>query len=122
MSKIIIYIDGRPLVQGFVQREFRWSDAHGCYLYESREYELAEFNAVYAECIRRNSDLAVRVRVLVSEPVVSVTVCAAPAVPVPPPISVTREITVEEAEAVMLKFAPHRVRAKTGPKPKAVEV
>jgi|SRR5882724_3051111 len=111
-AKLIIYVTGKPLMHGYKMREFVWSAPHGCYLYEGAEIEAYEFNEKYAKAIKTNADLNPKVKVVGD---------AQFAMPLPIITTSYSEMTVEEAEAVMLRLAPERLKKKPGPKP-ALEV
>ncbi len=114
--KLIIWIPGKPLLNGYKRREYCWSEPHGCYIYKGRELGPEEFNAEFAECFKRNSSdgsMTPRVRVVDSTPSVIVR---------PEPVT-ERIITVEQAETVLQEHAPHRLKKKPGPTPaQALEV
>ena len=137
MTKLLIYIDARPLVQGYTIREFQWSEKFRLHIYEGRELTAVEFNDAYERAIRTNGDLAVRVRVSEIAPEVQITATlggvkmeqdisgrfhAPEATRAPEPVTITREPTVEEALAIVRTHAPHRLRGKPGPKTSAFEV
>ncbi len=114
MSRLIIYVSGKPLLHGHKRREFLWSPAHKCYLYGGKEIEAAEFNAIYEKAMRTNADM---------NPRVLVTNADASAAPIAPVATIAaHEITTEEAEAVLARLAPERLKKKTGPKPRVLEV
>lgn len=108
MSKIIIYINGNPKVHGFKRREFTWSEPHGCYLYRSREYELYEFNELYEKAMKTNADMLPRVKVLLS-------VDAGAQTPL------TDEQMLDQAEAIINRIDPTRLKKKTGPTPQKTQ-
>jgi len=112
--KFIIYLDGNPFVQGYTRFEFKWSQSHGAYLWEGREIDANEFNAVAKVALTRYANLK-------WHPMVKIVsgLGEQPLTAVLPP-SVGNEITVSEAEAVMERLAPHRLKKKTGPKPELV--
>ena len=118
MSKLIIYVDGKPSMNGYRIREFKWSDTHKCYIYNGQEFEDDAFNAAYAKSLRTNEDLRVRVRVVALEvpsaPVQTAVQAQTFNVALPP-----HEVTWQEAEAVLRRVAPHRLKKKTGRPPKA---
>jgi hypothetical protein len=119
MCKLIIYITGKPLLNGYRRREFVWSEPHACYLYENTEFLPAEFNAKYEKAVRNNADLNPRVRVIEGDEV------KAPVIPMAPvsTLSTAREISADEAEEVLMRLRPDRLKKKTGPKPEgAMEV
>jgi hypothetical protein len=128
-TKLIIYVGGKPLLNGHKQREFIWVPAYGCYLYEGQEIPASEFNVKYEKAMRNNADMNPRVKVVSDSPCSVSCSCAPLAITTatPPPYSVTvvptpveRVITAEEAEAVLQRLAPERLKKKTGPKPKPV--
>ncbi len=120
--KLIIYISGKPTLHGHKRREFLWSPAHSCYLYEGSEIEAAQFNAKFEKAMKTNADLNPRVKVIASAE------SAAPISKAPEPsVAVgggefSIEEQLEKAEAVLTRYAPERLKKKTGPKPQAVEV
>lgn len=117
-AKLIIWIAGKPLLNGHKQREFIWDASHGCYIYGGKEIDAADFNDIYEKAVRNNSDMSPRVRVVG----ISVTVRAQPPIETPPPAPITtisaREITADEAEEVLQRERPDRLKKKTGPKDK----
>lgn len=117
-AKLIIYLTGSLTVNGHRQREFQWSAAHGCYLYEGVEIDAAEFNTKYEKAVRTNSDLRPRVKVVSAD-------AGGSARPAPPAAITTisaREVTADEAEEVLARLRPDRLKKKTGPKPQVMEV
>jgi hypothetical protein len=118
--KLIIWIPGKPTLHGHKRREFLWSPAHNCYLYEGSEIEASQFNAKFEKAMKTNSDLNPRVKVIESRGAES-----APPISAPPPVAcpLTPEEELERAEAVINRIAPERLKKKTGPKPQTtVEV
>ena len=74
-----------------------------------RPLELAEFNTKYEYCMKRFRHLLKNISVKVlADP--------APAIELDVALSPPREMTAEEAEAVLEKLAPHRLKKKPGPK------
>ena len=108
-AKIIIYLTGKPSLNGLRRREFQWSGAHGLYLYENRDLELHEFNAKYDKALRTNSDMRVLVKVVGAAPIEQTA-------PIDPEV-VAGQITIEEAEAAMRRLAPDRLKKAPGRKP-----
>jgi len=105
--KLIIYAKGKPIIHGYKQREFRWMPKHNCYVYRETEYSPEEFNQAVEKVMQDNQDLRPMVRVLdVNESTVAPITT----------ISVAHEITIAEAEDVMERLAPHRLKKKPGPK------
>ena len=120
MAKLIIYVTGKPLMNGYKVREFQWSEVHRCYLYEGRELDAAEFNEKWEKAYRNNGDLSPKVRVTdAGNPPTP-----APANPAPlPEPTPPAEPTLDEALAIVQRLAPDRLKAKPGRKPSAhVEV
>ncbi len=110
--KLIIYIKGKPNIHGHKRRDFRWVPQHNCYLYREREFTVSEFNVESEKIMRDNQDLYPLVRVL--DDYMQTDSWESP----PPVATLTtaREITVAEAEDVMERMAPHRLKKKPGPK------
>lgn len=111
MSKLIIWVAGRFNLHGHKRGKFILSPAHGnIYIFEGKEFAPEEFNAKYAEAMKVGASMSPQVRV------VGVGVPA----DVPPVATITaaHEITAEEAEAVIARLAPGRLKKRTGPKPK----
>lgn len=126
MAKLIIYVSGKPLMNGYKVREFQWSEVHRCYLYEGRELDAAEFNEKWEKAYRNNGDLLPRVRVTdAGNPPTPAPANPAPepvAAPPPEPVPVP-EPTLDEAIAIVQRLAPDRLKSKPGRKPSAhVEV
>ena len=117
MSKLIIWVPGRPLINGPRRGKFEWSAKFECYIYEGRELDAADFNAKYPQAMKSAHESRPQVRVVETVDVAVSAAIKAPATIAT--ISVAREITVEEAEDVLQRLAPHRLKQKTGPKPKA---
>ena len=128
MAKLIIWVGGKPLINGYKIREFLWSVAHNCYIYEGREINEADFNAKFEKAHRNNADLHPQVKVVefsAEVPKVSVQ-------PVKSTESATgtiaktvefdREITLEEAEEVVARLAPDRLKKRPGRPPRVMEV
>ncbi len=118
--KLLIYISGKPTLHGHKRREFLWSPAHSCYLYEGSEIEAAQFNAKFEKAMKTNADLNPRVKVIETASAESAApISAAHAAP-------AKELSIEEkldaAEAVINRYAPERLNKKSGPKPQVVEV
>lgn len=102
MSKLIIWVPGKPLLYGYHRSEFKWSEPHQCYIYQGRVFEEKEFNGAADRALKNYADLFPSVKVVeFSEPVVAER----------------HEITVAEAEEVLIRYAPHRLKQKSGPKP-----
>lgn len=120
MTKLIIYIPGKPSIHGFKRREFLWSAIHECHIFMGREYDAAEFNDAYAKVMKTNRDMNPMVKVVQAE--VAAVAAPAPVAPLAPPpivdpstpLAQSREITVDEAEEVLLRLAPERLKKKTG--------
>lgn len=109
MARFIVTIPGKPLTHGYKQREFKWNEELNCFVYEGRTFGEAEFNSTIDRVIKTNSDFHLKVKLVSMSEELDVAI---PAPPPPPP----REITLEEALETVRRLAPHRLRAKTGPK------
>jgi hypothetical protein len=118
-AKLIIYITGKPTLHGHKRREFLWSPAHSCYLYEGREIEPAAFNAKFEKAVRNNADLNPRVKMIEYEDAESVPPISRNAASPRPEPELSIDEQLERAEAVINRFAPERLKKKTGPKPVA---
>ncbi len=116
--KLIIFITGKPTLHGHKRREFHWSPAHGCYLYEGSEIKPSEFNAKYEKAMKTNSDLLPRVKVIDAS--------AESAAPISDKTPAGETFAIEEqlnqAEAVINRYAPERLKKRQGAKPQAIEV
>ena len=108
-------------MDGYKKRDFKWVAEHKACVFEGRVLDATEVNEKCEIAFKRNADLGPRVRVVDAA---DVQVTAAPAAPPPPvsTISVAREITAEEAESVLLRLAPDRLKKKPGPKGPMLEV
>jgi hypothetical protein len=113
-AKLIIWVPGKPLLNGYKQREFIWSEAHKCYIYGGSEIDASKFNELYEKAVRNNFDMNPRVKVVDVQRIAIIE---------PPPITTitAQEITAEKAEEVLQRLAPERLKKKPGPKP-AIEV
>ena len=101
MSKFVIWVSGRPNLYGFTRREFIWNEPLQLFIYKNKVFGEDEFNALVEEALLRYMDDHPRVKVVEFEPA--------------PPAAADREITVSEAEEVMQRLAPHRLKKKPGP-------
>ena len=117
MCKLIIWIGGKPLLNGYRIRDFHWTAAHNCYIYEGKEIDEADFNAKYEKAARNHLDLHPKVRVVAKSAPEAVK-----AVPTVSTISASREITLEEAEAIVAQLAPERLKKRAGRPPRMMEV
>lgn len=126
MSKLIIWVGGRPSLNGYRIREFQWVPAHACYVYGGAAINAADFNAAYEKALKTNSDLHPKVRVVEAGDAPQIAPAPAEtktAVLNVATVAVKREPTVEEAEAVMIRLAPERLKKKPGPaRPAVMEV
>lgn len=106
MSKLIIWVPGKIIQYGYRRRTFQWSPAHNCYIYQGKEFTEREFNGVVDQAMKDGADMHVSVKVVQfnEEP--------AP----------RAAITAQEAENVLRKLAPERLKLKPGPKPQLVEI
>jgi hypothetical protein len=110
MAKLIIYVTGRPLIHGYKQGPFIWSETLRTYVYQGKEFSEQEFNAIAEKTIKDYDHL---------HPAVKVSEFSVTSPPIAPSAATVngREITVDQAEAVMLRLAPERLKKKSGPKP-----
>lgn len=108
MSKLIIWVSGRPNLDGYKKREFVWNEQHRAFIYEGREFDAAEFNEKFDKAWRNNQDLAPRARVVG---------LATPVAPPPAPHIADEAMSVEQAESILNRFAPERLKKKPGRKP-----
>lgn len=123
MSKLIIYVGGKPSINGFRRREFIWSDAHKCFIYEGVEIDERDFNAKVEKAFRNNQDLNPRVKIVQfsDDPIITIQ----PPMPVMPDvttITAARVFSLAEAESVMARLAPDRLKKTPGRKPRIMEV
>lgn len=109
--KFIIYLDGNPHVQGYTRFEFKWSQSHGAYIWQGREIEASEFNKEAEIALTRYARVNWHPKVKIVSGIHE---------RVAPIDSTAKEITLAEAEEVMERLAPHRLKKKTGPKPELV--
>ena len=123
MSKLIIYVGGKPAINGFKRREFVWSDAHKCFIYGGTEIDERDFNAKCEKAFRNNQDLNPQVKVVAfsDEPTITVQP-PSPPMPDVTTITVAREISLAEAESVVARLAPDRLKKTPGRKPRIMEV
>lgn len=116
-AKLIIWIPGKPLLNGHKQREFTWSESHRCYIYGGTEIAAEDFNSIYDKAVRNNLDLNPRVRVIAVD-------AETPIAPAAPPITsisvqeISPEEAADQAEEVLARLRPDRLKKKTGPKEK----
>ncbi len=112
MAKLIIWVGGKPLLNGYRIREFSWSVAHNCYIYEGRELAETEFNEKVEKAFRNNFDLHPKVKIVTFSEAPNHTATA----------QSVGDITLEQAEAVMAELAPDRLKKKAGRPPRMMEV
>lgn len=112
MAKLIIWVGGKPLLNGYRIREFSWSVAHNCYIYEGREIEEFEFNEKFEKAMRNNFDLHPKVKI----------VAFSEATKHEEKPQFHGDISLEQAEAVMAELAPDRLKKKAGRPPRMMEV
>jgi len=106
--KLLIFVKGAPIVNGYRRMEFEWSVPHKLYLFKGRELEASEFNVaaerVFNSPIYRNMFPSVMI--------------APGSVQAPAPAP--EEITLDKALGVVERYAPHRLKKKPGPKEELV--
>lgn len=115
--RIIAYLTGNPSVQGYKRREFLWMPEHKCYVHNGRPFTEKEFNQLVPAICKKHRDLYPQFRMLEEPPAETAAVAPTTAslqidVPAPAP-----EITVEQAEALLLRLAPEKLRK--APRPAA---
>lgn len=102
--KFLLYVKGQPLVNGFKRLEFEWSQPHGLYLFRGRPLDASELNAdcekVFTSLVYKNMFPCVKIAPESRQD----------------PVHAPVEVTLAEAEAVMKRLAPHRLKGKPGPK------
>ena len=111
--KIIIYLDGHPNTHGHSRLQFKWSTEYACYLYQGKVFEDAkEFNeACRASTSGPNAQIfrrlgwAINVKILEAGPTF-----------MQPPAPTVPDITMAQAEEVLERLAPHRLKKKPGPR------
>jgi hypothetical protein len=116
-AKLIIWIPGKPLLNGHKQREFLWSESHRCYVYGGTEIAAEDFNSIYEKAVRNNLDMNPRVRVIAIDAEKPIAQDAPPI----PPISmqeITPDEAADQAEEILARLRPDRLKKKTGPKEK----
>jgi hypothetical protein len=104
----LVYLKGSPLVQGHVRMRFRWVPKYALYLWDGKETEAKDLDEVCDT-------------VFVKQPIYrqmfpSVKITPGTNAPQPPQ---EKEITLDQALEVVERYAPHRLKQKTGPKAKA---
>lgn len=115
MFKLIIWVSGRPNLEGFKKREFVWNERHKAFIYEGKEFSPEEVNAKYEKAWFNNQDLMPRVRVVDIATVAVEPASAVRSVTVTTPAP-SAPITVEQAEEVLQRLAPERLKKKPGRK------
>lgn len=134
-AKLIICCAGRPAVNGHKRRSFIWSDAHGCYVYESRELDEATFNSIAQEVMSKNQDMRCFAKVIgageagadprVADLERKLAEKQARLETVQASLIAARsatEPTLEQAIALIEAQAPERLKKKPGRKLEALEV
>jgi hypothetical protein len=105
MAKLIIYVTGRPLINGYKRREFVWSEEHKLFLYGGKEFTEQEFNAIQDKVLTGNADIYPRVKVSTLSPPEDIS-----------DVMLPRAISAQEAEEVLEHLAPERLKKKPGHK------
>jgi hypothetical protein len=118
MTKLIIWVSGRPSLNGYRIREFIWSESHKRFIYEGKEFAPEEFNAKFEKAFQNNQDLMPRAMVASVGPVSQVVVKTTP----PPSPAAPRVFTLDEALEIVQRDAPERLKKKPGPKTEVMEV
>lgn len=123
MTKLIIWVPGKPNLHGYRRRDFAWSEKHKCFVHDGKEYTPDEFNAVAEKVFRRSEDMHPCVRAF-DDGQKAAPVRPAPA-PAPLPVATitAREITEEDAVATLMRLAPHRLKkSKQAARAEVIEV
>lgn len=122
-AKLIICCSGRPALNGHKRRLFQWNPEYNCFVYENKLFDEAQFNSVIEEVMKKNGDL---------RPYVKVAVFSDGSTTPPPPSGdyaaleakykalqarIGAPLTVDQAEGVLQRLAPHRLKGKPGRKP-----
>lgn len=128
-AKLIICCAGKPALNGHKRRLFVWNPEYNCFVYENKLFDEQELNTQVEGIFKKNWDLRPMVRVAVLS-----DGNAAPAQAVPTgdyaaldarykalQARIGVPVTAVEAEEVLLRLAPHRLKAKPGRKPVAAE-
>lgn len=123
MTKLIIWVPGKPNLHGYRRRDFAWSEKHNCFIHDGKEYAPDEFNAVAEKVFRRSEDMHPCVRAF-DDGQKAAPVRPAP-VPAPLPVATitAREITEDDAVATLMRLAPHRLKkSKPSARAEVIEV
>lgn len=107
MAKLIIFVTGKPLLYGHHRGDFKWSELHQCYTYLGREFEDTEFNQHVERALKTFCEM---------NPSVKVVQFCAPR----EKVELVREMTAQEAEDLLRRVAPERLRGKPGPKARLI--
>jgi hypothetical protein len=100
MTRLIIWVGGRTMVHGFKRRGYLWSETHRCYIYLGRELTDREFNGVIDKALREGEGMYPSVKIVsFSEEK-----------------SMAPDVTAQQAEEIMQRLAPERLKKKPGPK------
>ena len=110
MTKLIIWVPGKPNLHGYRRRDFAWSEQHKCFVHEGKEYTPEEFNAVAEKVFRRSEDMHPCVRALDDGQKAAPVRPASVTAPAPVATITAREITEEDAVATLMRLAPHRLK------------
>lgn len=108
--KLLIHIGGKPLIRGYKQRDFLWSEEYGTYLYKGKAYSPSEFNEAYALAEKHNHDLNPQVRVVDFEKPSEEPKDESNAVEVAPVATIAAEVTLDVARATMWRLAPEEMK------------
>lgn len=112
MSKLIIWVPGRPIIYSYARGDFKWSEAHKCFIYMGRELDEKEFNAVIDKVMSRNEDKNPSVRVILPD-AVTPAAYAVPEDEVPDDSRRAQEsegVALQRAIDVVRHLAPDRLK------------
>lgn len=116
MSKLLIYVAGRPATNGYHIREFKWSEPHKKFIYLGREIEDYEFNALFEKAWKNNADLTPKALSLATGPAPAAVVAP------PPPAPISDEEAADKAEELLQRLRPDRLKLKPGRKPAPLDL
>ena len=111
-AKLIIWIPGQFLITGYKRGDFLWDNTYKKYVYKSRLFTEREFNAEAEKIFKQHHRIFPQVHVVEysDEAKADLGPDLAPVATISP----AHEITAEEAEAVMERLAPWRLKPQPG--------
>jgi hypothetical protein len=118
MSKLIIWVSGRPIIYGYQRQDFKWSVPHNCFIYLGRELEEKEFNDVIDKVLSRHKDKNPSIKVMLTAPVAD----ELPPDEVPSFGQESEDLRLKRALEIVQQLAPDMIKKKPGRKPEPVMV